>query len=756
MKARKKSLFSFKKGKNMASELLEKLNPAQRKAVEHIDGPLLVLAGAGSGKTRVLTHRIAYMIKQGVAPSNILAVTFTNKAAGEMKERIGDLLDKPFDTRWNNFASPYQPFVGTFHALAVQILRREAEALGLSDSFVIYDSDDQMKLLKEAMKRINITKEEANPNAIKHAISRAKNELLTPKEFERQASDEFFLEQAAKVYHEYQKLLKEADAVDFDDLIMGLVDIFMRREDILKRYQERFRYVLIDEYQDTNKAQYQLVDLLCQKYGNLCVVGDDWQSIYGWRGADIKNILDFEKDYTGSKVVKLEQNYRSTKNILAGAHAVMQQSEERKEKELWTDNAAGSKIKLFAGRNAWNEAEFIAKHLKKAQNDGKTLAEHAVLYRTNVQSRVIEEMLLKYSIPYKIIGGVRFYDRKEIKDVVAYLRLFLNPSDSVSFLRVVNEPARKVGKMSLAKVEEEALKRRVSYFSVLQDDVFLDENIRGGANRGLKTFRDLILSGQKKLEEFQLDEVIEYVINRSGMADKMRDGSDEGENRYENVMELKSVAHSFMRTNAREDLEGLLQEVSLMSDIDSSTSAVIPGNAGGDDQVLMMTLHSAKGLEFDTVFLAGMEEGIFPHSRSLFEPKEMEEERRLCYVGMTRARKVLYMLRAEEREIFGSYQHNAPSRFIEDIPEEYVETVNNGPVYGGFGGRGGADKTVHVEFDGGVAGPVDYTQGDLVQHVVFGKGVILSKRGKTLEIAFAKHGIKKVAADFPKMKKASS
>lgn len=736
----------------MPESLLEKLNPEQKKAASHMDGPMLVLAGAGSGKTRVLTHRVAYLIKKGVAPSNILAVTFTNKAAGEMKERIGALLDKPFDSGWNNFTSPYQPFVGTFHSLAVQVLRREAEAVGLSKSFVIYDSDDQMKLLKQAMKRLSMTKEDVNPNSVKHAISRAKNELLTASEFTHQASDDFFLEQAAKIYTEYQKLLTDADAVDFDDLIMHMVDIFKRKEVILEKYQERFRYVLIDEYQDTNKAQYELIDLLCQKYGNLCVVGDDWQSIYGWRGADIKNILEFEKDYDGARVVKLEQNYRSSKNILAAANAVMQQSEDKKDKELWTENAAGDKVKLYAGRNAWEEAGFIAQNLKKAQGAGKKLSEHAILYRTNVQSRVIEESLLKYSIPYKIIGGVRFYDRKEIKDVIAYLRLFLNPSDTVSFLRVVNEPARKIGKKSLSILEDEALRRGESLYRLLNDEAFIEMNIKGGAKRGLEHFRGLIEAGQKKLDELELDEIIEFVVNRSGMADKMRDGSDEGESRYENVMELKSVAHSFMRNKAREDLEGLLQEVTLMSDIDTSNSKFVPGGSKKEDQVLMMTLHSAKGLEFDTVFLAGLEEGIFPHSRSLFEPSEMEEERRLCYVGMTRARKNLYLLRAEEREIFGSYQHNAQSRFIEDVPEQYLEEIGG---KSNFGRSPSPAPAINIEFESSAQiKKVDYMQGDLVLHVVFGKGVILSKKGTTLEIAFAKHGIKKVAADFPKMKKA--
>lgn len=735
----------------MSQDLLEKLNPQQRQAVEHIDGPLLVLAGAGSGKTRVLTHRIAYMIQKGVAPSNILAVTFTNKAAGEMKERIGGLLGQSFDFR-NTFVSPATPFVGTFHSLAVQVLRREADALGYSKNFVIYDSDDQMKLLKQAMKRLNMTKEEVNPHSVKHAISRAKNELLTPHDFEKTASSEFFLEQAAKVYHEYQKLLKEADALDFDDLIMQLVTAFQKKEDILKRYQERFRYVLIDEYQDTNKAQYQLVDMLCEKYGNLCVVGDDWQSIYGWRGADIQNILDFEKDYENSKVVKLEQNYRSTKNILAAAHAVMQQSEERKEKELWTQNEDGAKVKLYAGRNAWDEAKFIAQNLKKAQNGGKKLSEHAILYRTNVQSRVIEESLLRYSIPYQIIGGVRFYDRKEIKDVIAYLRLFLNPSDSVSFLRVVNEPARKIGKKSLSIIEEQAQLRGKSLYEMIQDDDFIKENIRGAAKRGLAEFRSLIEVGTKKSEELDLDELIEFVINRSGMADRMRDGSDEGESRYENVMELKSVAHGFMGKNTREDLEALLQEVTLMSDIDTSNSQFVPGGNSTEDKVLMMTLHSAKGLEFDTVFLAGMEEGIFPHSRSLFEAKEMEEERRLCYVGMTRARKELYLLRAEEREIFGSYQHNAPSRFIDDVPAEYLHQIGGGGGFGGFS----TETEIDIELeDGAQLEAVEYMQGDLVKHAVFGKGVVLKKDGNVLEIAFSKHGIKKVAADFPKMKRLS-
>lgn len=738
---------------------LQALNERQREAVVYKDGPLLVLAGAGSGKTRVLTTRISYLIHHGVSAANILAVTFTNKAAGEMKERIAELLSVPYDQSRSLFTSHKLPFVGTFHSLCVQILRREAANVGYSANFVIYDSDDQLSVVKRVMKEMSIDKKEANPYAVKHMISSAKNELQTPEVMARMA-DDYFGETAAKIYKRYQEILKDSDAFDFDDLIGEVLSILKKNEKILERYQERFRYILVDEYQDTNKAQYELVKLLASKYRNLCVVGDDWQSIYGWRGADVRNILDFEKDYPEAKVVKLEQNYRSTQNILDAAHHVMKESSEYRDKELWTEQGSGECISRFVARNAYGEAEFVARKVLEAKNVGKRYDQMAILYRTNVQSRIFEEILLKHGIPYKIVGGVRFYDRKEIKDVLAYLRLLTNPSDSQAFLRVVNYPTRKIGAKSVTVVQDEAQKRGISYLQLIQDDAFVD-TIRGGAKKGLRDFRSIFERAQEKMTEFTLAELIEYVSNTSGIVDTIRDGSDEGENRYENVLELLSVAERFMRGDAKTDLEALLQEVSLLSDQDEMDNSSPFQAPQEKDELIMMTIHSAKGLEFDYVFLVGMEENLFPHSRSVFEPKELDEERRLCYVGMTRAKHRLFIVRAEERSIFGNFQSNVESRFTELLPENLVKDIG-----GGFAGSGvdsfsqasGFQENAIQLDDMGAAsggGVTALEDGDLVMHAAFGKGVVLRVLDNQYEIAFAKRGIKKIAKDFPKMRKIS-
>ncbi|MBU1118640.1 UvrD-helicase domain-containing protein [Patescibacteria group bacterium] len=734
----------------LKTDILESLNEPQKKAVLHKDGPLLVLAGAGSGKTRVLTHRVAQLIDSGVAPATILAVTFTNKAASEMKDRIVSLLGTPGNASIPPFISPHNPYVGTFHSLAVQILRREAQSLGYSRHFVVYDSDDQLSAVKKVLKRMGIAKNDINPHAAKHAISQAKNELLTSEDVLKQAGGDYFTERVAKIYKEYQAFLQEADALDFDDLIMQSVTLFTNNKKALERYQERFRYILIDEYQDTNKAQYEFLRLFSEKYQNLFVVGDDWQSIYGWRGADIRNILNFEKDFKNAKVIKLEQNYRSTKNILDAAHGVILGAEERKEKELWTEAGEGDRVGLYTSESAFEEAQFVADRILENVNiHGKRNAEHAVLYRTNVQSRVLEEIFLEHSIPYKIVGGVRFYDRKEIKDVVAYLRLLLNPNDTVGLLRVVNVPSRKIGKQTLAVLEEEALATRQSLFSLICNDTVVS-GLRGAAKNGLVTFRNIILKGQEKLDTLSLDELIEYIVTASGLGSFLRDGSDEGEIRYENVMELKSVTSKFTFESTRENLEALLQEISLMSDVDETDKNSSVARASDDDRVLLMTVHSAKGLEFDEVFLIGMEESLFPHSRSLFDMKELDEERRLCYVGMTRAKKRLFMLRALYRELFGATQNNAPSRFLEDIPAEHVEEL-------GLKEYSDINLTPVPEVEESNEEPQtvisDIHQGDLVMHPAFGKGVVIKEDGSVLEIAFAQHGVKKIAADFAGLKK---
>lgn len=735
---------------------LQMLNREQKEAVLHVNGPLLVLAGAGSGKTRVLTTRISYLIHHGVSAANILAVTFTNKASGEMKERVAELLSVPYENTRSLFLSAQLPFVGTFHSLCVQILRREAANVGYSANFVIYDSDDQLSVVKQVMKEMSIDKKEANPYAVKHLISSAKNELQNPEEMAKMA-DDYFGETAAKIYKRYQQILKESDAFDFDDLIGEVLSILKKNKTILERYQERFRYIMVDEYQDTNKAQYELVKLLASKYRNLCVVGDDWQSIYGWRGADVRNILDFEKDYPEAKVIKLEQNYRSTQNILDAAHHVMKDSSEYREKELWTEKGKGECITRFVARNAYGEAEYVATKVLEAKNNGKRYDQLAVLYRTNVQSRIFEEIFLQKGIPYKIVGGVRFYDRKEIKDVMAYLRLLVNPADSQAFLRVVNYPTRKIGAKSVTMVQDEAQKRGVSYLNLIEDEAFL-ETIRGGAKKGLKDFRLIFERAKEKMGEYTLAELIEYVSNISGVVDTIRDGSDEGENRYENVLELLSVAERFMRGDAKTDLEALLQEVSLLSDQDEMDNSSPFQAPGEKDEVIMMTIHSAKGLEFDYVFLVGMEENIFPHSRSLFEPKELDEERRLCYVGMTRAKHRLFLIRAEERSIFGNFQSNVESRFTEALPDGLINDEAGSFFSNSVRSSGGdfsfEEDAIDLDSDTPHSGGAPVLQdGDLVMHVAFGKGVVLRVLSDQYEIAFAKHGIKKIAKDFPKMKK---
>ena len=655
----------------------------------------MILAGAGSGKTRVLTHRVAHLISEGVEPRNILAVTFTNKAAGEMKQRIKTLLQGKVNFHPFRPQFEVEPFVGTFHSFAVQILRREIGKMGFKEDFVIFDAQDQLSAVKQAMKKLHIPFDDVNPRAVRAAISRAKCDLIKPAGFLNYSEKGFFTELAAKVYQQYQKDLKQMAGLDFDDLIMHLVDLFEANPDILEKYQDRFQYILVDEYQDTNKAQYVLIKQLASKNRNLCVVGDDWQSIYSFRGANIQNILNFEKDYPEAKTVYLEQNYRSTGHILDSAHAVMEQSEERKEKKLWTDNGSGEKVKSHTATNAYREAGFVIDTIME-HSDAQTgqLPEAAILYRTNAQSRALEEVLMERGVPYQIVGGVKFYERKEIKDMLAYLRLVLNSDDNISFERVVNMPARRVGKRTITVLTDASNRLGISLFDYLDNDDRLAE-VKGVARKGLGEFRSLINIFRKQALELTLPELIDFALRKSGLEDFLRDGSEEGESRFENVLELKTVARRFVtskedetgsRKGALDDLRGFLEEVSLVSDHDEGDEKSSHYREQKNDQtiqvqessrkVILMTVHSAKGLEFDHVFLVGMEESIFPHSRSLFDPSEMEEERRLCYVGMTRAKKYLYLLRAEERHLFGSVKQNMASRFIEEIPESLIEEVS--------------------------------------------------------------------------------
>ena len=628
----------------MNKDILDGLNSQQKKAVLATEGPVLILAGAGSGKTKALTHRLAYLIQEKkVHPQNILAVTFTNKAAEEMKKRISALFtENRIPSTEDQFRSTVNgqllalPWMGTFHSICAKILRREIHNLGFRRSFVIYDGDESLSAIKNVMDELNIDKKQFNPKVIKNFISGAKNELMSPKEYAKYSKG-YFGEMVVKVYQQYQKDLKSANALDFDDLLLKTVELFLKFPEILRSWQDLFRYILIDEYQDTNTVQYRLVNLLAEKYKNICVVGDDFQSIYGFRGANFKNILDFEKDYPEAVVIKMEQNYRSTKNILAAAQDVIEKNTLRSEKKLWTDNEEGMKAIAYEAKNEIDEIEFLKNEIS-AFSRVNSLNDFAVLYRTNAQSRIIEEIFLQNNIPYRLIGALRFYDRKEIKDILAYLKLIHNESDKVSLRRIINTPTRGIGKKSQTSTLE------------IQND-----------NPKIKKFNTMIENLRKLSKKLKVDELIDEVVLETNYKDYILDGTEEGEMRWENIEELKSVAQK------SENLEEFLENVALVSDID---------NYNKDAEVVtLMTLHNAKGLEFPIVFMVGMEEGLFPHANSFFEPQEIEEERRLCYVGMTRAQKRLYLTHARSRMIYGSSSANLPSRFLKEISEDLIDRI---------------------------------------------------------------------------------
>ncbi|KKQ73692.1 MAG: ATP-dependent DNA helicase PcrA [Berkelbacteria bacterium GW2011_GWB1_38_5] len=621
----------------MDSPILKDLNKEQIEAVKTTEGPVLILAGAGSGKTKALTHRIAYLIQEKkIHPQNILAVTFTNKAAGEMKLRIDKLLGAIRSQKGTHEQIFQLPWMGTFHSVCSKILRKEIQNLGYRRSFVIYNEDESLIAIKHAMDDLNIDKKESNPKTIKNFISGAKNELLTPKKYQPYARG-YFGEIVSKVYEQYQKDLKTANALDFDDLIMLTVELFERHLEILSRWQNLFRYILIDEYQDTNFAQYKLVKLLAQKHKNICVVGDDFQAIYGFRGANFRNILDFEKDYPKAKVIKMEQNYRSTKSIITAAQKVIEKNVLRSEKELWTQNEDGLPSTVFEARNEIDEVDFVRTEIEALKNFHK-LNDFVILYRTNAQSRILEEIFMQNNIPYRLIGALRFYERKEIKDILSYLKLILNAEDRVSLKRIINVPPRGIG----IKSQNANLKSQ-------------------NENPKIIKFQEMMNHLRSEAKNKKIAELIDEITNVTDYKNFILDGTEEGEMRWENVEELKSVAAK------AENLEDFLEQVALVADIDNYDQ--------NTEAVTLMTLHNAKGLEFPIVFMVGMEEGLFPHVNSMFEPANLEEERRLCYVGMTRAEKRLYLTYAVSRMLFGAVQSNAPSRFIAEIPEELVERL---------------------------------------------------------------------------------
>lgn len=716
------------------SILLEGLNEKQQQAVLATEGPVLIIAGAGSGKTRALTQRVAYLIQEkGVSPWNILAVTFTNKAANEMKHRIINLLGDEIEL----------PTVGTFHSICSQILRRYIHLLGYENQFVIYDTNDQVVLMKQIMKDHHISEKQLNPKAVLGHISQAKNQLMDADDFSMRTHN-YFTEKVAELYKPYQSRLAKNQALDFDDLLMKTVDLFRQFPDILDKYQERYRYISVDEYQDTNHAQYTLVKMLAEKYRNICVIGDPDQSIYSWRGANMQNILDFEKDYPEALSIKLEQNYRSTSIILDAAHAVIERNSNRKEKRLWTEREGGEKIRIWTARDERDEsikvAQSILEHVRGSE--APDYREFAVLYRTNAQSRAVEESFMRYGIPYRIVGGVKFYLRKEIKDIIAYLRVIHNPDDSVSLLRIINTPARKIGAKTLETVQVFAAQQNISIYRALERV----NEIPGLGSKAetLSKFARLIQHFQQINQEFSAAGVLKHVISESGYRDfLLKDKNPEGEARLQNIQELITVADKYEGLEPGVSLATFLEEIALITDLDSI-----------DDEhnaVTLMTLHSAKGLEFPIVYLTGLEEGIFPHSRSLFEPQELEEERRLMYVGITRAMNHLYMLHAKQRMLFGEFKQNAPSQFLMDIPEELVEgLLIQRPTSIG-------SRPIPVENETGIEPlqAIELSDGDRVRHPSFGEGIVMNVSGGIVTIAFKdpRAGVKKLATSIAPLEK---
>jgi DNA helicase-2/ATP-dependent DNA helicase PcrA len=780
-------------------ELFTGLNEHQCEAVRTTEGPLLLIAGAGSGKTRTLTHRIAYLMSEKrVAASQILAVTFTNKAAQEMKKRLLSLMVGPkralemldaLKGQGVGFHRTDFPVVGTFHAVCAQILRKYLHLMGFENRFAIYDSTDSEILMKQIMKDVGINTEKMNPRAILSHISGAKNTLLSPSEYAQQTHTTFS-ERVATLYPIYQKRLAQHQALDFDDILMKTVELFQKEPTVLAELQNRFQYLSVDEYQDTNHAQYMIVKLLAEKNRNLCVVGDDWQSIYSWRGATMQNILDFGKDYPDAKTIKLEQNYRSTSIILDASHAIISKNRRRTEKKLWTDREGGEKIRVLCAVDEREEASLIAREIQRRllAYETPTYKDFAVLYRTNAQSRVIEEAMLRQGIPYRVIGGVKFYERKEVKDVLAYLKLIINPADSVSLLRVINTPPRKIGSTTLEHLQALCHQRGDQpIFSVIKEIETIQkqvdaEELNEGKLKTLNDFVALISKLQKINAQYSASGVIKHLISESKYKEFLLDGTPEGEARFENVQELVSVASKYDALEPGISLATFLEEVALISDLDQIDDR--------ENAVTLMTLHSAKGLEFPYVFLCGLEEGIFPHSRSLLEPNELEEERRLMYVGLTRAMEAAYLLYAERRMLYGETRQNAPSQFLNDIPAEFLEVEEGirgmgakvaeerGGILGSYfkprsvTGFTGGLRRVPMENESGFypdvepnysaqgEGPqenliLSYAPGDRVRHRKFGDGVIVNVQGGVLTIAFKdpRVGVKKVAASVAPLEK---
>lgn len=740
--------------------IYDTLNEPQREAVLHTDGPLLILAGAGSGKTRVLTHRIAYLIdERGVNPWNILAITFTNKAAEEMRQRVDSLVSFGAESIW----------VSTFHSACVRILRRFIDRLGYDNRFTIYDTDDQKTLMKEVCRKVDIDTKVYKERNLLAAVSSAKNEMILPDEFEMNAGGDFGQLKIAKVYREYEAQLKANNALDFDDLLVKTVQLLETQPDVLEYYQERFRYIMVDEYQDTNTVQFRLVRLLAGKYRNLCVVGDDDQSIYKFRGANIGNILGFERVFPQAKVVRLEQNYRSTQNILDAANEVISNNTERKEKRLWTENPEGEKIHFRQFMNGFEEAEYVIGDIAKGRREGKlNYRDCAILYRTNAQSRLFEEKCLLANIPYKIVGGVNFYARREIKDLLSYMKTVDNAADDLAVRRILNVPKRGIGATTITRVQNYADEMQISFYDALCTADKIPSI--GRAASKIEGFVTFIQSLKSKAQAYTVEEILEEIIDLTGYVDELKaEDTEESRARIENIDELVSKTVTYQETMAAEgreaDLSGFLEEIALIADIDT----VDPGQ----DYVLLMTLHSAKGLEFPYVYMAGMEDGIFPSSMCIFSSdlSDMEEERRLCYVGITRAMKELTLTCAQQRMVRGETQYNRVSRFVREIPRELVEmghTIReHKPKIPEEASSRNSYMQMRMAFQAKAFQPqnfkvtkaesLDYDVGDTVRHVKFGVGIVknIVEGGRDYEVTvdFDKAGVKKMFAGFAKLKK---
>jgi DNA helicase-2/ATP-dependent DNA helicase PcrA len=700
-----------------AEELLKGLNPEQQRAVTSTEGPLLILAGAGSGKTKTLTHRMAYLLATKKAtPFNMLAVTFTNKAAGEMRQRVAHLLGNNPNSR------SFMPYLGTFHSICVRLLRQDGEHIGIPRNFVIWDETDRQAAVKQVSRQAGIDEKVFPARLLASLISGAKNEMVGPDEFAALAGNSPANRAAAKIFPAYEKSLREANALDFDDLIGRTVHLLKTQAEIRSKWQNQFSYVMIDEYQDTNAAQYQLVKLLTGPHQNIAVVGDDWQSIYSWRGADFRNILNFEKDYAKATVIKLEQNYRSTSNILDAAHEVIAHNRQRSDKKLQATLGEGAPVQIIQSGSERDEASMMARIIQNAVDSGKRkYRDFVVLYRTNAQSRAIEEVFLHRGLPYRVVGGVRFYDRKEIKDIVAYLRLIYQSEDQASFGRIVNVPTRGIGSKSLQVFASWRAKNSFGLLEALQRANSCDDLTRQ-AKAGLIQLADLIDSFRTQLEELTPASLIDSLIRRLDYLHFLEDGTPQGEARVENVRELLSVAVEYQDAG----LAGFLEEVALITDLEKADF--------GSDIVTLMTLHSAKGLEFPVVFITGLEESLFPHSRSLYDAGEMEEERRLMYVGMTRAKEELYLIYAIERTLYGGRQANPPSRFLSDI-----EAVVGSPLEASQPKFSQANEPRYIP---------ELAEGDTVKHGTFGLGTVVSLDGDNAIIIFKENGTKTINLAF--------